>query len=219
MKIEPVFDALLARYGPQAWWPAQTPFEVMVGAILVQQTAWSNAAKAIEQLREADLLACNDLATASLPLLENLVRPAGFYRTKARRIRRLAGFVEEAGGPAALETKNTRDLRATLLSLDGIGPETADAILLYAFERPVFVVDTYARRLFERLSGRALGTDGELKRDVEQVFAGAEKLNELHALIVEHGKSQCRKRPMCEGCCLRAQCGYEESRLTSLPQV
>jgi endonuclease-3 related protein len=179
----------------------------MVGALLVQRTAWRNAAQALEQLRRAGGLDPERLSQLSAPAMEAFIRPAGFYRTKSERLRGLAQFIVSHGGPEALARLPTAMLRARFLRLPGIGPETADAILLYAFERPVFVVDAYARRLFRRLDGRRDEiADDHLKLRVETAVRRVAHLNELHALIVAHGKLHCSRVPRCAQCCLRTQC-------------
>ncbi len=202
-----LYEQLAAAYGPQDWWPAKDEFEVMVGAILVQRTTWRNAARAIEELRERALLDPVTLAAADPGDLAQLIRSAGFLRTKAKRVVGLAVFVRDSGGISALSAWPTTRLRAALLDLSGVGPETADSILLYAFERPVVVIDEYLRRLVRRLRS----SSGDIADDVlrESIFAEIDdvpRLNELHALIVEHGKRHCASRPRCGGCLLRQRC-------------
>ena len=203
-----LFDRRAAAYGPQGWWPARDPFEMMAGALLTQRTAWRNAEQAIAALRRAGALSPEALAPLPTPALEMLVRPAGTFRVKAARLRALARWYIGAGGCDSLKRRPTPELRAELLSLPGIGPESADDILVYVFARPVFVVDAYARRIlsrygwaegdepYERLSAtvaRALGRDAAV-------------LGEFHALLVEHGKRHCRSSPRCMGCPLAAGC-------------
>lgn len=202
--------ALADAYGRQDWWPADTPFEVMVGAVLTQRTSWHNAELALAALRDASLLEAHALAVVPLARVEALVRPAGFYRQKARRLQGLGRWVMDAGGIAGAARLSDRALREALLELDGIGPETADAIALYAFARPRFVVDAYARRLLSRL-GLIVGDEPyeALRRAVEGTLpADAGVLGELHALIVQHAKAHCRARPACAGCALAVQCPY-----------
>jgi endonuclease-3 related protein len=207
--IPAVFDALLAQHGPQGWWPAEDRFEIMAGAVLVQRTAWRNAAQAIQRLKARGALAAEQLAAVDSTFLETMIKPAGFFRVKAARLKALARFVVASGGVDALSRQATPSLRTTLLSQQGIGPETADAILGYAFERPVFVVDAYARRLFERLgSPDPLPSDFDLKADCEAEISTATNLNELHALIVAHSQRCCAAVPDCARCSLRLRCGY-----------
>ncbi|MDH3317870.1 MAG: endonuclease [Gammaproteobacteria bacterium] len=203
-----LYRRLLEAYGPQHWWPADDPFEMMLGAILIQHTAWANASRAIENLRSVGLLAPGPVDGTGLGRLAALIRPAGVYRVKARRIRAFARWYRSSGEYAALRALPTPALRRSLLSVHGIGPETADDILVYAFDRPVFVVDAYARRLFARY-GLARGDEKypDLKARVEAGFhRDAAALGELHALIVEHGKRKCRPKPLCGACCLRSSC-------------
>lgn len=202
-----LYMALDARYGPQDWWPARSRFEVAVGAVLTQHTAWTGVARAIGNLHAARRLGPRRLRQLSLPRLGRLIRPAGTWRLKARRLRALAVFfLERAGGRlerlrgAPLET-----LRTELLAVPGIGPETADAILLYALDRPVFVADAYTRRVLSRhrMVPADIGYEA-LRRYLETHLPGDPALfNELHALLVAVAKSHCRARPRCEGCPLR----------------
>lgn len=199
---------LRQAYGAQAWWPADSPFEVMVGAILTQNTAWTNVEKAIANLKAGQMLAPRALAEAEHASLAQLIRSAGYFNVKTRRLQALCRYLVESGGEAALSAMETSDLRQQLLAVHGVGPETADDILLYAFERPVFVIDSYTRRLFARLGLRS-GTEpyDELRLWVEQVLATDHRgYNELHALIVVHAKQHCRKRPQCDACPLAGIC-------------
>lgn len=210
MDIRQVFETLRRHYGPQGWWPGDSPMEVALGAILTQRTTWTNAAAAVRSMSDAGLLDLDILAVTAPTEIEPLVRPAGFFRQKAARVVGFARWLRDAGGFDSLAARTTGDLRRDLMSLRGIGPETADCILLYACRRPVFVVDEYARRLFERLG---LFPDGKrpgyetLRHRVEAALDNSESdLNEFHALIVEHGKLACRATPVCEECVLLARC-------------
>jgi endonuclease-3 related protein len=199
--------ALYARYGPQDWWPARSRFEVAVGAILTQHTAWAGVARAIGNLRAARRLAPERLRKAPLPVLGRLIRPAGTWRLKSRRLRALAVFfLERAGGRVErLRRAPLETLRSQLLEVRGIGPETADAILLYALGRPVFVADAYTRRVLSRhrIVPGDIGYEA-LRRRLETNLPGDPALfNELHALLVAVAKSHCRARPRCDGCPLR----------------
>lgn len=205
--IDRLFRSWLRYYGPQGWWPADDPFEVMVGALLVQRTSWSNAAQAIARLKARRILSSECLAGIAEVELQSIVEPAGFYRVKAHRLTRLAGFVENEGGVGTLGALPSGALRQKLLSVDGIGPETADAILLYAFERPAVVVDAYLRRILVRMHERWQAvTDDQIRREVSTRLDSADVLNEFHALAVAHGKSVCRSEPSCGNCCIRASC-------------
>jgi endonuclease-3 related protein len=206
-----VYARLLRRYGPQHWWPGDTPFEVMVGAVLTQNTAWVNVERAIANLVEANALDPARMAAMSETRLGELLRPSGYFNVKARRLRSFCRWYLATGGYDRLSMLDTDDLRRQLLAVHGVGPETADDILLYAFTRPVFVIDAYTRRIFGRLGLITGDEDYEtlrrcfetgLKRDVPLY-------NEFHALIVRHGKDVCRPRPLCGECCFaRSACAY-----------
>jgi endonuclease-3 related protein len=202
-----VYDALLAEHGRQQWWPADERFEILVGALLVQRTAWRNVETAIVELKRRELLDAAILACTPVAVIEECVRRTGFFRAKASRLTKLARFVVAMGGLAALDAMPTATLRRLLLDLDGIGPETADAILLYAFDRPVVVVDTYLRRLARRLAGGDSElADTELRAWVGESIGETPALSELHALVVAHGKAFCRKEPLCNECPMQASC-------------
>lgn len=202
--LDEVYDRLLSAYGPQGWWPGETPFEVMVGAVLVQNTAWKNVEKAIENLREADLLEPARLWELSPEELEPLIQPAGYFRLKARRLRNLLALVVESydGQLDDMFAVGADDLREQLLGVNGIGPETADSILLYAADKARFVVDTYTQRVLKRHGWIEDEADyhttqshfeSHLERDVTLY-------GEYHALLVRVGHLHCRKTPKCDGC-------------------
>jgi len=203
------FDALFAAHGEQHWWPGRTPFEVIVGAILVQNTSWTNTARAIANLRAARLLTPASVDRTPLAKLTRLVRPSGYFRQKARKLKAFVGFLREhhRGSLQAMFRTPMAQLRAQLLRVHGIGPETADSILLYAGNHPVFVVDAYTRRILER-HGLAHGKESYegVRGLFEQSLPNDPRLfNEYHALIVHVGKRHCRKRsPVCSTCALRA---------------
>lgn len=208
-----LLERLSLEYGPQAWWPAETTFEVMVGALLVQRTTWTNAARAIQALRKANLLEDRVIAAMMPRLLAPMIRVAGFYNTKAERLVAMARFVAKAGGTKALARLDTQELRKRLLGITGVGAETADAILLYGYERPVFVDDAYARRLIDRINA-GLPRLRPLSLYAAEILERRDvpALNEIHALIVEHGKQQCRVNPICESCPLRLDCDFYSLR-------
>ena len=202
-----LYRALGRRYGPQRWWPGRTPYEIAVGAVLTQHTAWPYAARAVAALRAAGLLGPRRLAATSAAALARAIRPAGTPRVKARRLRALTRWLlaRTGGRFAPLAGLPLGPLRRELLAVPGLGPETADAILLYAAARPVFVADAYARRVLERhrLLARGAGYE-DARRFVEAHLPSDPALfNELHALVVAVGKAHCRARPRCAGCPLR----------------
>lgn len=199
-----VHDLLLARLGPQQWWPGQSPFEVMVGAVLVQNTAWKNVERAIANLRAADALSPRALEALGDEELEQLIRPAGYFRVKARRLRNLVRYVVDRydGSLDAMRQIAAPTLRRELLTLNGIGPETADSMLLYALEKPIMVVDAYTRRIWTRHGW--IDRDADYDRLQEHIAAGlpadAPLLNEMHALLVHVGHHWCKPTPRCEAC-------------------
>ncbi len=209
-KLVQVYRRLLESFGPQDWWPVRNGFkppslEVCLGAVLTQNTSWRNVEKALESMKKAK---CNTLEKVSgTPQreLERLVRSAGFYRQKAERVRTLVRFMVSKGS-------GFRKVgREELLDIKGIGPETADSILLYACNRPFFVIDAYTRRVFSRL-GVVKGSEGyeELREMFEHALPrDADVYREYHALIVELGKRYCKKRPVCEGCPLSRSCSFK----------
>ena len=184
----------------------------MVGAVLTQNTSWANVEKAIANLKSADSLSAEAIVQAAPERLAGWLRPSGYFNIKARRLHNFCAWYLAQGGLAALARLDTADLRKGLLSVNGIGPETADDILLYAFQRPVFVIDAYTRRLFTRLGlTGADKTYEELRAFFEHALTqqGEHKtrlFNQYHALIVAHGKQACRPRPLCSGCCLASLC-------------
>jgi endonuclease-3 related protein len=181
----------------------------MLGAILTQNTAWTNVERALEQLRAVIPLTPEAVLGLAEPELAERIRPSGYFNVKARRLRAFCEALVAAGGEAALAARPTDELRHWLLAINGVGPETADDILLYAFERPVFVVDAYTRRLFRR-RGLIDGDEGydQIRRRVEAALGpDRARFNEYHALIVRHGKEVCRARkPACADCLLGASC-------------
>ncbi|HET9123232.1 MAG TPA: endonuclease III domain-containing protein [Acidiferrobacteraceae bacterium] len=213
-----VFESLKAWHGAPQWWPADGCLEVVVGAVLTQNTAWTNVEKALSELKRRRLLSVEALLRTPPAELAEAIRSSGYYRLKAQRLKNVAAWIRRRGGLAALRRLDTGALRAQLLSVCGIGPETADDILLYAFDRPVFVVDAYTRRLFQRLG---LINGREPYEVLRARFEAAlprrtQILNDYHALIVIHAKAHCRVRPLCAGCPLAAGCskglGNEQDR-------
>ena len=199
------FMAMSQALGPMQWWPAKTPFEVIVGAILTQNTSWTNVERAIANLRSAQMLTPSTITSARLSKLALLVRPSGYFRQKAKKLKAFVRFLqrEYGGSLKRMFGTPTETLREKLLSVHGIGPETADSILLYAGNHPVFVVDAYTHRIF----GRHGITDGKAQYEsVRALFETAlprdsQLFNEFHALVVNTGKNWCRKKePRCAEC-------------------
>lgn len=204
--MDDLLRLLLQRLGPQGWWPADTPEEMIIGAVLTQAVAWSNAARAIAQLRAAGLLDLGRLAAADPAALAALIRPAGYFNAKARKLKALADHVLGAGGLSALATRPAAEVRTGLLAVHGVGPETADAILCYALGRPAIVADAYARRVLSRagyLPAAAAGDYGRAHAWLQPRLAAlnAAEHGEFHALLVAVGKDWCRPTaPRCSGC-------------------
>lgn len=203
-----VFERMHLAFGPQQWWPGDTPFEIMVGAVLVQNTAWRNVERAIANLRDAKVM--EPVALYQLPQAElaELIRPAGYYQVKAKRLQNLLRFVVENfnGSLDAMFRTSLPTLRELLLAINGIGPETADAILLYAGGLPTFVVDTYAHRILARHGWIDYDSDYHTIKDFfeSNLPADAPHYNEYHALLVRIGKEFCkRSAPQCEACPLQ----------------
>ena len=202
------YDALFRAHGEQRWWPARTPFEVIVGAILVQNTTWVNAARAIAHLRSAKLLTPAALAKVPVFRLARLIRPSGYFRQKARKLKAFVEFLQQEHRDSlkAMFATPTAELREQLLRVHGIGPETADSILLYAGNHPVFVIDAYTRRILTR-HGLSQGKESyeELRGLFEKSLPlDAQLFNEYHALIVHTGKHHCQARAAsCSDCALR----------------
>lgn len=206
--LETVFKRLLSQHGPQCWWPGESAFEVMVGAILTQNTAWINVERAIANLKRAKLLAAYEIVQCPHPRLAKLLRPSGYFNVKAERLRHFCAWYVSAGGYECLKYWSTSRLREALLTVRGIGAETADDIVLYGFHRPVFVIDAYTRRLFSRL-GYVDGNESyeALRLAFERPLGKDVRLyNEYHALIVRHTKEVCQPKPRCDVCGLKDVC-------------
>ena len=203
-RLTEMFSLLLRHFGPQDWWPAETELEVMVGAVLTQNTNWGNVEKAISNLKKQGMLSLQGLFTSSAPELAEAIRPAGYFNIKAKRLKNLIGFIVKRYG-SDLEVflgEETHALREALVSVKGIGPETADSILLYAAHRPVFVIDAYTYRI---LSRHGMIEQEASYHELQQLFMNnlpedIDMFNEFHALLVRTGKQYCRKKPHCQLC-------------------
>jgi len=202
-----VYKELYKAFGPQKWWPAKTRFEVIVGAILTQNTSWSNVEKAINNLRKARLLYPDKIKKLSAARLARLIRPAGYYNIKAKRLKNFVTFLYEKYGGSIdkLASEKSGALRDSLLGVNGIGPETCDSIMLYALKKPVFVVDAYTKRIFSRHGFFKQSCD---YHDVQRYFMASlpkkgKLYNEYHALIVRLAKEFCRAKASCILCPLK----------------
>ncbi|ENN95870.1 endonuclease III [Methanocaldococcus villosus KIN24-T80] len=208
--IYKIYKLLLNHYGYQNWWPAESRYEVVVGVILTQNTSWKNVEKAIKNLKAKNLLDEEKILNISMNELKELIKPAGFYNIKSERLKEITSFIVNNYGSTEnmyLSKEPMKVLREKLLNVKGIGKESADSILLYALDRPSFVVDTYTKRLFNRL-GILNSEDYEyIKRIFEENIPKDLKVyKEYHALIVEHCKTVCKKKPKCNKCFLKDIC-------------
>ncbi len=210
-----MYERLLGAYGPQRWWPAGEPFEVMVGAVLTQSTAWTNVEKAIDSLKAAGALSPAVLRRLGLDEIAVLVRSSGFYHVKARKLKALVEWLGQYDDDLShLRGVATGRLRRELLGVYGVGEETADSILLYALDKPVFVIDAYTRRAIDRIGltvepGTYAGYQALFMRNLPP---DVHLFNEYHALFVQHGKTTCRKEPRCPACSLLEICQFGQAR-------
>jgi endonuclease-3 related protein len=203
-RLQDIYERLYRRFGPQHWWPGETPFEIIVGAILTQNTNWGNVEKAIGNLKKNNLLTPEKLHRLDVTELAELIRPAGYYNIKAGRLKSFLNrlFEKFDGRLDRLSILSTDRLREELLSIKGIGPETADSICLYAFNKPVFVVDAYTGRILGR---HRLLEPGVGYEDIRMLFESSlprevPLYNEYHALLVRLGKEYCKTKARCSGC-------------------
>jgi len=205
-QLTTLYQRLLDTYGRQHWWPGESRFEVLVGAVLTQNTAWTNVEKAIAGLKDAGALEAEAINALPARRLAALIRPSGTFNIKAARLHNLCRWFAAGGGFTGLEVLPTARLRGELLAVNGIGPETADAILLYAFERPVFVIDAYTRRLLRALDLISGDEDYEALRALfeSRLPPDPALFNEYHALIVRHGKERCSRGDDCIHCHIEA---------------
>jgi len=214
-----VYERLLADQGPRHWWPAESPFEVIVGAVLTQNTAWRNVPPALDRMKAAGIWSWGKILAVETPVLIEAIRPAGYYNAKARKLKEFARLVvEEFGGRLdALFALETLKLRQRLLGVWGIGEETADDIVLYAANKPSFVIDNYTVRIVDRLGWRA---GGNKYADYQRLFAehlpvDVPLYNEYHALLDGHAARVCKTRPRCAGCCLKDICPTGEKNIAA----
>jgi endonuclease-3 related protein len=208
-----IYEILLDHFGPQGWWPGDTPFEIMVGAVLTQNTNWTNVSKAMDNLKKEELLSFEKLHELKVELLAEKIKPAGYFNLKAVRLKNLLNFISDEYNDSLenMFCEDTVSLRKKILTVKGIGPETADSILLYAGSKPVFVVDTYTHRIFSRHNVIA---EEEGYYEIQEYFTLSlpeeiELFNEYHALIVRLGKEFCKKnKPLCSQCPLNDFDGF-----------
>ncbi|MDD4146704.1 MAG: endonuclease III domain-containing protein [Clostridia bacterium] len=201
-----IYNLLLTAYGPRKWWPAQTAFEMMVGAILTQNTTWNNVNKAIANFE--DKLVPEFIETVPLEELAEIIRPSGFYNQKANSLKALTEwFKKYAYDLQKVKKVDGEILREELLAVKGIGRETADSILTYALDKPFFIIDTYTRRILSRLGYELPKTYDQVRLKIEaNIPKDLYIYNEFHALLVEHAKRYCKKKPLCAECPLYFTC-------------
>jgi len=203
-QLTEMYELLYERFGPQSWWPGESQFEIIIGAILTQNTNWANVEKAIANLKKAKALSAQPLYQMNHDELAALIKPAGYFNIKAKRLKSfLTWFFGEYNGLLEnLEQLSTTRLREELLNIKGVGPETADSILLYAFDRPIFVVDVYTARVMTRHNLIEAGCDYEQLQELFQsnLVEDVKMFNEFHALLVRVGKEFCRPKARCNGC-------------------
>ena len=207
-----VYQRLYRRYGPQGWWPGDGPLNVVIGAILTQSVAWANVEKALQSLQDADCWSLESIDRCVQEDLASIIRPSGYYNAKARKLKAFAFHVCHyyGGNLEALFKQETVKLRSELLSIHGIGPETADDILVYAAGKPSFIIDAYTRRIMKRMglinSGRKTSYEECQSRFQDSLPSDTQLYNEYHALLDQHAKVACAKVPRCPDCCLVDLC-------------
>lgn len=212
-RLSKIYNILYKIYGPRNWWPADSPFEVIVGAILTQNTSWENVKKTIANLKRKRKLSPRQLYKIKISELSSLIKSCGYHNIKAKRLKSFIDYLFKnyKGSLSKFFSKSTANIRKQLLAINGIGPETADSILLYAAGKAVFVVDAYTKRILER---QGLIKPNASYEQIQQLFENnlprsSKLFNEYHALIVEHAKWACKKKPICSECALRKWCSYE----------
>jgi len=207
-EIKNIYNVLFESFGPQHWWPGETKFEIVVGAVLTQNTSWKNVEKSIKELKDNNLLEFEKILNVDENVLMEKIRSSGFYKQKAQRLKNLVMKIKEKYGTFENFLENGE--REFLLDIKGIGMETADSILLYAMDKPYFVVDAYTLRIFKRYG--IIDNDDKknyenVRRMVEETFnKNVKDLQEFHALLVKLGKEYCRKNPRCDNCPLKEKC-------------
>ncbi|UCH12461.1 MAG: endonuclease III domain-containing protein [Candidatus Omnitrophota bacterium] len=212
-RLSKIYNILYKIHGPRNWWPADSPFEVIVGAVLTQNTSWENVKKAIANLKRKRKLSPRQFYKIKISELSSLIKSCGYHNIKAKRLKSFIDYLFKnyKGSLSKFFSNSTANIRKQLLAINGIGPETADSILLYAAGKAVFVVDAYTKRILER---QGLIKPNTAYEQIQQLFENnlpksSKLFNEYHALIVEHAKWVCKKKPICSECALRKWCSYE----------
>ena len=203
-QLQQVYNRLLDAFGPQGWWPGDSALEIIIGAVLTQNTSWKNVERAIDNLRKANAIRLSKLRTMNVERLGELIRPAGYFRLKARRLKNLVEMIQSEfdGSLDVMLDREVAELRERLLEVNGIGPETADSIILYSAGLPTFVIDAYTARVLKRHGWVEPKADYQVMKDYfeDHLPHDAKMFNEYHALIVRLGKEFCRKQPNCDEC-------------------
>jgi endonuclease-3 related protein len=208
-----IYDTLYTSIGPRGWWPGENPFEVVIGAILTQNTSWKNVKKAINNLKDKNLLSPERLYNTDTEVLAQVIKPSGYYNQKAKKIKHFLEYFKKYDFSFnKLQKINIKELREQLLAINGIGEETADSILLYALNKPIFVIDTYTKRIFSRLG---FINENIKYSDLQKFFNNHLKkdtalFNEYHALIDYLAHFICKKKPECQKCMLKNYCEFRE---------
>lgn len=207
VELQTAYDLLFEHYGPRCWWPGDSPFEVIVGAILTQNTNWGNVEKAITNLKKHSLLDAKKLYNLDSSMLAELIRPAGYFNVKTKRLKNfLHEFIKDFNADIGkLQSEDLKKTREWLLDINGIGQETADSILLYALKKPIFVIDAYTKRILERHN---MVPEEVSYNELQELFMDnldhdIQMFNEYHALIVQTCKDFCKKKPLCDSCPLK----------------
>ncbi len=219
--LQEIYQRLFQAYGPQGWWPGDGPLDVVIGAILTQSAAWANVERAIHSMKQADCWSLWAIHALPVEHLATIIRPSGYFNAKARKLKAFAGHLVEGydGDLPAFFDQGLGPLREELLSIHGIGPETADDILVYAAGKPSFVIDSYTRRIVDRVGlspeHENSGYHAYQKMFHDNLDGGVALFNEYHALLDHHAKVACTKVPKCFGCCLNDICATGKSQLAS----
>lgn len=199
-QLKQVYDKLFEAFGPQHWWPGETDFEVCIGAILTQNTSWKNVEKAISNLKSNKFLSFEALKEVDDKKLASLIKPSGYYNQKTKKLKDFISYIHKYYDGSLEMLFKSKTLREELLSINGIGPETADSMILYAANKPIFVIDAYTKRIFSRLGYKQQSYEEFQKLFMENLTKDAKMFNEYHALLVNLGKNLCKKKPLCKYC-------------------
>ncbi len=213
-KISRLYELLEKRYGDLHWWPGDTDDEILIGAILTQNTSWSNVERSLSLLKEKQLLSIDKLALAEPETVAQLIRSSGFYNQKAERLVSISKAISGSGGYQFLRSLPARESEQFLLSLKGIGSETAESILCYILGKMVFVVDKYTMRIFGRIEIPGTENKASARITVEHTLGESKSLGNFHATLVQLGKEHCKTKPVCKGCPANSICGFYESLIS-----